>query len=501
MRRAAPAPFLILAALVLIAIAWMRGGEYDEFYSVFLIAGHPRPDWPHHPETVAALRAFYHGHAAFGAIAHALRTGDVHPPLYFWLLALWRDGLGIGLFRLRLLSIVFTLAALAVLIRLARTIGAPPLATALITLLCYGFAYTGIVARDFALAQLLSLIGMLALIEADRRARPLPALLGGIALGAACFSNYLASFTTIAGLLWMLAVNRARPSLWIASAIGAALFIPAGAWFFLAQQGTRPGQFHPFALLPAMADLARDQGGALLGALPREVSHAAARPLEALLAAFLIILAVVIARSGLTALAPRHRALILAGIAAPPVGLLALGALFDNMPIEVRYLWLGLPYLGLALATGLRRHPWLLAALLAIQTAAIIGLAIAPGTMQPAARTEAAAAAFLRPDTLVLIPFGNDGVGIPGPFIAAAPANMTVLVARRVATIPNRAAPYRRVIIANIRVDAASRTLVPQLRAAFATACWQRETSPAAITIFDNLCLRPKAPPARSAPA
>lgn len=502
MRRAGTAPFLLAAALIVIGIAWARGGEYDEFYSVFLIANHPRPDWPTTPTTIASLHALYHGHADFTAIAEALRRGDVHPPLYFWLLALWRHLAGTALFPLRLLSVALTIAALALIIRIAKRIGAPPRTAALITLLCYGFAYTGIVARDFALAQLLGLAGGLALLEADRRIDPRLAFAGGIALGAACFTNYLASFTTIAGLLWLLAANPRRPALWGAGALGAALFIPAGAWFFLAQQGTRPGQFHNFSLPHAMADLARDQAGAILGALPRYVPHQAALPLEAALAAILLVLAALIARNGLTRLAPRHRALILAQLLAPPLGLLALGAAFDNMPIEVRYVWLGLPWFALAAATGLRDHKPALALLLTIQIAAILGLAIAPATMQPATRTARAAAAADRPNTLVLIPFGNDGVGIPGPFIAAAPPSMKILIVRHAtADTLTASAAYRRIIIADIMVDTSSRRLIPRLNALFATSCWQRETSPAAITILANRCLRPKAPPVRSAHA
>ena len=71
MRPARLAPALCGAAILLVAIAWRRGGEYDEFYSVFLVAGHPRPDWPALPFGAGAARAFYRGHAGFGAIATA----------------------------------------------------------------------------------------------------------------------------------------------------------------------------------------------------------------------------------------------------------------------------------------------------------------------------------------------------------------------------------------------------------------------------------------------
>ncbi len=489
-----------VAAVILLLVAWCRGGEYDEYYSIFLIAGDARPDWPTVPVRVAALRGFYHGHGDLLDMVWALRRGDVHPPLYFWLLSFWRDLVGINLFRLRILSVLLTLLALASLARVARRLGvAPPLAI-ILTVLCYGFAYTGVVARNFALADALSLAGVMLLVEVEALAgHPVAlqrggALLGGIALGAACFSNYLASFTTIATLGWFAMVNRRHLGVPLLAALGAGLFIPAGAWFFLAQEGSRKGQFHAFRPLHALIDLGRDQAGAVLGALPRYATPPWSVMLAVVLGLFALLLTVVVIGSGLPRLAARHRALVVSLSLAPPLGLFALGAVFDNTPIEVRYVWLGLPYIGLALAAGLRDRPWLAAMVIGLQSAAIIGLAIAPQTMQPAARTARSAAAFARAGTLVLVPFGNDGVGIPGPFIAAAPSRLVVQIVRVASpTLPAASARFHRVIIANIAVDAASRTLVPQLVALFASAACRRvREAPADLIVFDNNCREPR---------
>ncbi|MGC9269287.1 glycosyltransferase family 39 protein [Acidiphilium sp.] len=479
-----------VVAIVLLIIAWSRGGEYDEYYSIFLIAGDARPNWPIMPVTVATLRHFYHGHGTFLTIAHDLRHGDVHPPLYFWLLSLWRDLVGMGLVRMRDLSVLLTLVGLASLARIAARVGVSPLLTIVLTVLCYGFAYTGIVARNFALADTLSLTGVMLLLAADNRKDRVPALLGGVALGAACFSNYLASFTTIAALAWFAVANRRHAAQALTPALGAGVFIPAGAWFFLAQAGTRKGQFHPFFLPRALLDLTRDQAGALLGALPRYMPHPWSIVLEACLGLFAAFLVIVAIRSGLPLLAPRHRALIVSLILAPPIGLLALGAIFDNTPIEVRYVWLGLPYIGLILAAALRDRPRLAAVLMAVQLSAIIGLAIAPQTMQPAARTARSAAANSGPDTLVVVPFGNDGVGIPGPFIAAAPSRLLVQIIRTADAVhPAAMMRFHRIIIANITVDSSSRTLIPQVAALFkATSCWRRQAAPSDIIVFDNHC-------------
>ena len=478
------------AALLLAAIAWLRGGEYDEFYSVFLIAGDPRPVWPVAPFAVRSVAGFYHGHASFDGIALALRRGDVHPPLYFWALALWRDLVGTDLFRLRLLSVLFSLAGLALLLRIARRIGAPPLRAAGITLLFYGFAYTSIVARDFALTQLFALVGAALLIDSEERGQALPAILGGLALGAACFTNDLASFTVVALLAWLMVTAWRRPKLWLAAGISAALFLPAWLWFFIAQRGSRAGQFQPFHAGHAIARLAADQVGAILGALPLYASRPLAIVIGTGLVALILALGWVVLHDGLPSLASRYRGLVIAGAIAPPLGLLVLGAAFDNTPIEVRYVWLGLPYIGLALAAALRDRPWRLALLLAVEAASITGLALAPRTMQPAGRTERAASQAIGGKGLVIIPFGNDGVGIPGPFIAAGPPQMHVLVVRRATnSILGAAAKYRRVAIARIEADRTSKILVPGLDVLFAHAeCWRQEAAPPEIDLFVRHC-------------
>jgi hypothetical protein len=55
---------------------------------------------------------------------------------------------------------------------------------------------------------------------------------------------------------------------------------------------------------------------------------------------------------------------------------------------------------------------------------------LGPSTQQPQAIAARQIAALKLPDALVLLPFGNDGVGVPGPFIAAAPDAMRILLLR-----------------------------------------------------------------------
>jgi hypothetical protein len=171
MRRFRLPLLLLLASLALSAIALLRGGEYDEFYTIFLLAGNPRPAWPARPFHPPEVRADFTGSARAARIATALRRDDVHPPLYFWLAKYWRAAFGPSLLALRLLSVLCAIIGLALLARIAAALGIDPPTATLLSLGCYGFAYSSIVARDFSLAALLILAGLLSLL----RSKPTPA--------------------------------------------------------------------------------------------------------------------------------------------------------------------------------------------------------------------------------------------------------------------------------------------------------------------------------------
>ncbi len=452
--------FFAFAALLLVAIAWLRAPEYDEAYSIFLTAGHARPAWPQGVFTPGSVRGLFAGHAGFARIAHDLRAGDVHPPLYFWALKLWRQAVGPSWFAARLLSVLFTLGSLALLARLAAAAAVPVYPALFLVLLSYGFAYTGIVARGFALAQLCNIAGVLLIFLAASNRRGRWALAGGAAFGAACFSNYLALFTACAALLWLLFT---RPRLVPAALAGFLPWLPLCGWFFLAQRQSRLGQFAAFSPIRALALLAKDSGGAIFGGLPLYAGRLAL-PVTLVLGILLLAGVAFVWRR-------RHaQARLFALLSlATPCGLFALGVIFGNTPIEIRYLAFSLPWLGLLLAPALPRA--LLATMLAVQAAAIAGLALAPATMQPQAAAARAAAAY--PGRLVLVPFGNDGVGIPGPFIASAPDNMRILLLRP-ATVP----PPGPAVMAMLGIDHESRLVVARMGCAGAVLLLQPRGQP-----------------------
>ncbi len=472
--------FLVLATLLLACIAKQRAPEYDEAYSIFLTAGDAHPAWPAGVFTAASVRGFYAPHASLRRISRDLKVFDVHPPLYFWALEGWRRCFGPGWFTARLLSVLFSVAALAVLGAIARAAGVPVIPALALTLLSYGFAYTGTVARGFALAQLFNLVGFYIVLQAQREPRQARALLAGLAFGTASFTNYLAVFTAGAVFFWLClrAPRRLPPGL----ALGLLPFLALDFSYFRVQRDARVGQFVAFSPFHALAELARDSGAAVFGGLP-----VYAAPHGMLVALALALLALACLACALAHQSP-YRLLLALAVTATPCGLLALGLVFGNTPIEIRYLAFSLPYLALLLAAALPR--WLLWPMLAVQVCGIFGLIFAHATMQPQGLAAAQASALAQPGAVILVPFGNDGVGIPGPFIAALPgaARVELLHAGQVPDFTG----VHEIILAKIAVDAASRTATTQALKTFeAPGCFTLgKSTPLAVRVH-NHCVTP----------
>ncbi len=496
----ARAAVLLLGLGVLTAAAWLRSAEYDEQYTLFLTAGTPRPAWPDGVFPAAMVAAAQAGHAGMAAIAHDLRATDVHPPLYFWAVAVWREVFGPGLFAARMFSVLCGLASLALTGTIARRCGARPAVAMLLTLGCYGFVYTNAIARGFAPAGMFGLAGVALLLGR----RPLWA---GAMFGAACGCNYLAVFVAVG------AIGAARA--WRAVA-AMAPFLALDAWFFAAQHGSRAGQFPPFALGRSLARLAEYQVAAVFGGLPLYVDGSLRVVVGAAVgvAAVAFVLAVALGR-------PRGSDLrvILAAALATPAGLLLLGAGFDNTPIELRYLSFGLPFVGV-LAAGLWGRPdsdrraghcppsswagpdkpghdegeatmpatlaaFVMPLLLVLQAASIAGLLLSPRTTQPA-RAAAADAARLADGGVVLLPRGNDGVGIVGAFGIEAPPALPLLLIGPRDPVADRLAPWHRIVLAPLGQDGDSRATLPAVRAALAAANWRLAASGSNVEVYER---------------
>lgn len=456
---------LLLGAVLLGLAAWLRGPEYDEGYTAFVIGSAPRPDWPARPFRVGDMRAAFAPAPGPWAIAGNLRRTDVHPPLYFWVVWAWRRLFGPDLLVTRLLSVAFSLGALAAVAEFARAAALPAIPALLITLGCFGFVETGIVARGFALAQCLTLWGLVLTLRAAKGSTG-PALGAGLLLGAGSFTNYLAGFPAAVSLLW-LGLRAPRQAAWLLLGIAPSLL--GDAFFFWAQRASRIGQFSEFTLPGFVAVLARAAGGAILGGLPLYLRGWPRTALSAALGLLLAVLLLLPLLRWRRLAQPGARALLALAALSTPLGLLVMGLASHSLPVEIRYLAFALPPFALLLAGAIGSLPCprlCLSLLLLVQAAAIAGLLTRPETMQPERAAARAAFRAVGERGLVLLPRGNDGVGIIGAFLTAAPRGLHVLLvapADPAERLRAEVAAWPCVTAARIAVDGSSRATLPLL--------------------------------------
>jgi hypothetical protein len=119
-----------------------------------------------------------------------------------------------------------------------------------------------------------------------------------------------------------------------------------------------------------------------------------------------------------------------------------------------------------------------------VQAAGIVGLLLSPRTMQPA-RAAAASAAPYAAGALVLLPAGNDGVGIPGAFGIEAPAATRLRLVRPGDTL---VAPpeYHRVILALLAQDRDSTASLAAMRGSVAGPNWRRVAIGSNVEVYER---------------
>jgi hypothetical protein len=91
----------------------------------------------------------------------------------------------------------------------------------------------------------------------------------------------------------------------------------------------------------------------------------------------------------------------------------------------------------------------------------------------------------------VLLPHGNDGVGIVGAFAIESPATLRLLIVTR-DTSPARiralARRFPRVVLALLGQDADSRATLSNMRQAFADPCWRKAGEGFNVLAFERTC-------------
>jgi hypothetical protein len=249
---------------------------------------------------------------------------------------------------------------------------------------------------------------------------------------------------------------RTRLRLTIAAGLPFAMMQAANLGVFLAQRQSRPDQFARFEPLDALLLLGQFNAANLFGGVPLYLEGPGRMLAGAALAGLLALAALAVA-SAWRSLGPT-RWLWLGGFVAPSAGLLLLSVASGTTPIELRYLAFAAPFAA-ALAAGAaagwaralpRAAPAALGLLLLVQAAGAAGMALHPATRQAYRDALAALAPALGPGALLLVPRGNDGVGIVGAVLAEAPADQAILLLDGGAALPRHAEPYPRLVLLGI---------------------------------------------------
>ena len=250
----------ILAAAVLgsLIAAWIHIRSttiwYDEAITLLITSGHAFFDpslGSHQFQPTANLLE----------ILRQLFRHDVHPPLYFWTLAIWRLIFGRSLEVARALSAAFTVATLVLLYRYAEKLGArwpgvPPVVYAL-SAVGLRYAYN---ARSYAMATFLI---VLTLLLAEKKSK-----WTGVTAAACVTTHYFAALCVgpIIAIEFLRWFKTDRRWAWWTAASFAALCSPLT--IVLAQHlGARPEQYRGFG------GFRKELGALLRGSLQAATSY------------------------------------------------------------------------------------------------------------------------------------------------------------------------------------------------------------------------------------
>jgi hypothetical protein len=222
------------AILTLVALASAPGIVnrsiwHDEAITLLEVSDGPTPR-PDRPVPAGELKGAFEGRKSASGILEVLRETDIHPPVYYWALSLWRAALGSSVEAARTLSLVATLVSVVFLFALLRAAGAENPFPALLLFGCATFTvHLAHETRNYALGTAFLLASTLLAWRAlpgdgrpPSRGSYLRAAASGLAASAAFLTGYLTIFWIVALLGWFAIVAWRRSR-------GLAVMLPAMA--------------------------------------------------------------------------------------------------------------------------------------------------------------------------------------------------------------------------------------------------------------------------------
>ncbi len=158
--------------------------------------------------------------------------GAVHPPLYFLVLRAWRETVGSGEAAARALSILGSLAAIALLFRAVHLTSGPPAAAwaALLFAVSPTQVWIGQQVRGYALLQAVGMAAVLALVRLERRPRAGAFAALGLGVLALMLTHYFAIGGALAIGIYALVRLRGRARAGAVAALALAALVYAVVW-------------------------------------------------------------------------------------------------------------------------------------------------------------------------------------------------------------------------------------------------------------------------------
>jgi hypothetical protein len=349
---------ILISTLLALVHEFRSSIWYDEAITLLTVSGHAGLNWP------LGLEQF-HPSANFSQILRELYQQDVHPPLYFWVLALWRVLLGGTLEIARGLSVVFTIGTLWMIYRYAIELELqwPALPSLLYALSAVGLRYA-YNARPYAMASFLIVLTLWTARRASRWT--------GICAAACVATHYFAALLVVPLLLFEGFRRWNSNRRWVyftcfSFVLGSLPLLPLLRAHFTARPRQYPGFGNPAVEIGALLK------GTVAGAMPSSwLPHWG-------IAVFVGAVFVVL---GFHYLAKRKEWVVLATCVSFLCGFLLLALLTNKsiaqMPVEY-YTGLATPLVAILMAAGLVAAPRLAPVLLVL---------LAVGNLTPATITK-----------------------------------------------------------------------------------------------------------------
>jgi hypothetical protein len=248
---------LTLGILIVITVAvrlpgvFNRAIWYDESITLLETAGNAIPQWSPSPTTASTQKQLLVGSPTLREITAGLRQTDVHPPVYYGLLSLWRRIAGGSLETARLFSVISSTATVILFYLLLRISGSRfPMVPSLVYSLTSGAVHYSHEARNYSLALFFifsaSMFAYLAIIYVNRHQQFfwIFSFMMSLFLGLSFLTNYLSIFPLLFLLLWYVLwlpkTHRVLSVPFMLMALGISLL---GLSTLAAQLGARPNQF------------------------------------------------------------------------------------------------------------------------------------------------------------------------------------------------------------------------------------------------------------------